>query len=98
MKMHKLLSLFLFSLALICAGNFTNVLAEDTPESDLDKSAATYNQKQKNNKNKVVCKKEARVGTRIKKKVCRTVATMEKEAEHGKRFLKRSRVSVGDQE
>ena len=76
------------------AGNLTNILVAETTDEDLDKAAAAYNQKQEKDRNKVVCKKEAQIGTRIKKKVCRTVATIERQAEEGKALMQRKRISV----
>ena len=82
---------------MILTGNFMNVVAEEETEDDLDKAADTYNQKKSNDKYKVVCTREAPVGTRIKKKVCRTIAVMENSQRDAKKAMDRLRTSVGNQ-
>ena len=96
MKIKKLVSIFLFSLAMICAGNLTHVLAEDATEEDLKKAADAYNKKQTYDGYKVVCKKEAPIGSHIKKKVCRTVATIDRQHRDAKRVMDKSRISLGE--
>jgi hypothetical protein len=97
MNIHKLLSVILFSFTLFLAGNLTNVLAEDEIDEDLAKAAEEYNQTQ-NEKRKVICKKEAPIGSRIKKKVCRSVASIERDEKEGNRYLKRRRITSGQQQ
>ncbi len=94
MRINRLLSLFLLSLIMLSTGISTNVLAKDETTEELDNIAEQYNRKIKDDKYKVVCRKETRVGTRFKKKVCRTIASMEREANEAKKMLSQKRTSV----
>lgn len=67
-------------------------------EKQVQELAEDYNASQKDERSKVVCKKEAQTGTRFKKTVCRTVATMETDEENAKRSLSRMRTfTPGDE-
>ena len=67
-------------------------------EEQVEQLAEDYNDSQKDERSKVVCKKEAQTGTRFKKTVCRTVATMDADQENAKRTLNRMRTfSPGDE-
>ena len=87
MKIKKLLPILFFSLTLVFAGNFTTVIAEETTDEELDQAAEKYNEKQKYDGRKLICKKETVIGSRIKKKVCRTVASIERDREEAKRMM-----------
>ena len=98
MKLTKLKSALPFTLALICTVNIAPLLAEEVAEEELEQAAEKYNQKEDNERYKVVCKKEVQVGSRIKKEVCRTQATMERQSDEASRSMDRVRTSVGVQE
>jgi hypothetical protein len=91
MKINKLLTIVFLAMAL--ALNFTNVFADD----ELDEAADQYNKNKSNDRYKVVCTREAPVGTRIKKKVCRTVAMIEQGQHAAKEALSKLRTNVGNQ-
>lgn len=92
MKIYKTLTTFF--LAMLLAGNLTHVSAEDEIQKDLDKAAELYNTNKSDDNYKVVCKRETVVGTRIKKKICRTVATMNQARKEARRRMDRVRGSV----
>jgi len=94
MKINRLLPILFFSLTIIFAGNSTTVLAERTTDEELDQAAEKYNEKQKNEGRKLVCKKVAKIGTRIKTKVCRTVASIERDRKEAKRMMDRRQRDV----
>ena len=94
MKINRLLPILFFSLTIIFAGNSTTVLAEQTTDEELDQAVDKYNEKQKYEGRKIVCKKEAQIGTRIKKKVCRTVASIERDRKEAKRMMDRRQRDV----
>ena len=96
-QIRKLTSTGLLALALLVAGNFTNVAAKEKTGEDLDQVADQYNKNKSNDKYKVVCKREAPVGSRIKKKVCRTIAMGENSEREIKKTMQKMRTSVGNQ-
>jgi hypothetical protein len=57
-------------------------------ETQMNQDAEAYNAAQTSAEKKVVCEMEAVTGTRMKQKVCRTVAEMERDEENAERMLK----------
>jgi len=94
MKLNKLMTLFFLIMAL--AINVNPVFAGDEPDEALEKAADLYNKNKSNDKYKVVCKREAPVGSRIKKKVCRTVEMVDNSQREAREKLGRMRTSVGN--
>ena len=84
-----------FASALV--GIFTHVAAADRDQEVLDEVADQYNRNKSNDKYKVVCKKEAPIGSRIKQKICRTVAMSANSQREIKRTMDKLRTSVGKQ-
>ena len=72
--------------------------ADEASDAELERIADQYNDKQTRDGAKVVCTMETQTGSRFKTRVCRTVATKERQAKEGKQLLDRARISVGDQE
>jgi hypothetical protein len=95
MNSNKLLTIFLLTTALTFSYN--SVLAKEDTAPALDAAADQYNKNKSNDKYKVVCRREAPIGSRIKKRVCRTVAMMDGEERMAKEVLDRLRTSVGRQ-
>ncbi len=93
--MNKILTIFLLTLTMGTTGVLTQAASEDEKQRELDMAADEYNKKKTNDKYKVVCKREAPVGSRIKKKVCRTVAVMENTRKEAQRSIQKMRTSVG---
>lgn len=96
MKINKLLTMVLLVMAL--AVNFTNVFAQNAVDDELDTIADQYNKNKATDKYKVVCTREAPVGSRIKKKVCRTVGMVEYAQKEAREAMSRLRTGVGNQE
>jgi hypothetical protein len=90
-QFKKIITTGLFALVLVFTGNVTN--ADDS----LDKAADQYNKNKSNDRYEVVCKREAPVGSRIKKKVCRTVAMSENSQREIKQSMQKLRTTVGKQ-
>ena len=82
---------------MIFAGSFNTVVAEEEPGDAMEKAADVYNKNKSNDRYQVVCKREAPVGSRIKKKVCRTVASTENSQREIKKTMNKMRTSVGNQ-
>ena len=97
MKTNKLLTIFLLTLAMLLAGNFTYASTDDEIQKDPDDAADLYKTNKSDDNYKVVCTREAPVGTRFKRKVCRTVSTIKATRKEAKRGLNRVRGSVGTQ-
>ena len=97
MKTNKLLTIFLLTLAMLLAGNFTYAATDDETQDALDKTADQYNKNISNARYQVVCTREAPVGSRIKRKVCRTVATIENSQRKIKERMQKLRTSIGPQ-
>ena len=102
METNKLLTIFLLTLAMLLAGNFAYAaedddLQDDDLQDDLDNAADLYNKNQSDENYKVVCTREAPVGSRIKKTVCRTVLTIGRSQREARRSLDRVRGGVGNQ-
>ena len=88
MNTGKRFFIILFSLTLAFAGSGTSVLAaEEAVADEGTKVAEDYNKKQKYESRKLVCKKEAQLGTRVKRKVCRTRAAMDKAERDAKEII-----------
>jgi len=80
---------------LLAAGVGTQpVGAREPNEAELNQEAAAYNAKAKNASMEVVCKHEARVGTRIKTPVCRTRGFLATEKAQLERIMNRPRSVV----
>lgn len=94
MKIKKLLSVYLCVLALALTGTISYAAADD---SDLDEAENQYNKNKSNDKYKVVCRKEAPIGSRIKKKVCRTVQMSSNSQRQIRQTMNKLRTSVGQQ-
>lgn len=67
------------------------VSAADQDEAQLEKAVEAHNAGVTDESQQLVCRKEAVTGSRIKKTVCRTVATMEAEQEAAKRYVNKPR-------
>ncbi len=93
MKNYNTLTTFSLALTMLLAGNFTNVLANDEIQKDLDKAAILYKTNKSDENYKVVCRREAKVGTRFKEKVCRTVSMIKTTNKSAKRKMNRVRGS-----
>lgn len=63
-------------------------------DEELEEVADQYNRNKSNKRYKVVCRMEAPIGSRIKRKVCRTVATMDRSRTEARRTMDRLRTSV----
>ena len=98
MKFQNLLPISIISLAVFCAGMPASLYAGEETDQELERIADQYNDKQTRDGAKVVCTMETQTGSRFKTKVCRTVATMERQSKEGKKYLDRVRISVGDQD
>ena len=94
MKTNKLLTIFLLTLAMLLAGNFTYASTDDEIQKDLDDAADLYKMNKSDDNYKVVCTREAPVGTRIKRKVCRTVATAKQSRKDARRTMNKVRGSI----
>ncbi len=97
MKTNKLLTIFLLTLAMLLAGNFTYAATNDETQDALDETADQYNKNVSNARYHVVCTREAPVGSRIKRKVCRTVATIKNSQREIKEKMQKLRTSIGPQ-
>ena len=82
---------FAMAAANVQAANPADTFNNTSEEDRIQKIAEAYNAEQTDERSKIVCKKEAEVGTRFKKTVCRSMATIEAEREHAKRSLHRMR-------
>ena len=91
MKNDRRSVLVLLTLSIVLSGSVTPLFAE---EDALDQAEETFNADKSNDKYKVVCTREAPVGSRIKKKVCRTIAQSENTQREIKRSFTRVRTSV----
>lgn len=98
MKFQNLLPISIISLAVFCAGMPASLYAGEETDQELERIADQYNDKQTRDGAKVVCAMETQTGSRFKTKVCRTVATVERQSKEGKKYLDRVRISVGDQD
>ena len=78
-------------LLLITGMGTTPAGARDPNEEELQKMAEAYNAKKEAPAQEVVCKQEARVGSRIKRPVCRTKGTLEVEKWNIERVMNRPR-------
>jgi hypothetical protein len=96
-QINKLLTLSFLSIVLFFSGSFTIISAKEDVDPDLEKAADQYNKNKSNEKYQVVCKREAPVGSRIKKKVCRTVAMNQNSQRQIKKTMQKMRTSVGNQ-
>ena len=90
MKIVKSFTLVLISCCLFLGSGFTTASADE----ETDAIADQYNKNKSNSKYKVVCRKEAPIGSRIKRKVCRTVASMGRSRTEARRQMDRLRSSV----
>jgi len=97
LQVNKLLTLSFLSMVLFFSGSFTIISAKEDVDPELEKAADQYNKNKSNDKYKVVCKREAPVGSRIKKKVCRTVAMNQNSEREIKKTMQKIRTSVGKQ-
>ena len=94
MKTWKITAIFLCILSI---GVSTNISYAATNEGDLSDAQNQYNKNKSNDKYKVVCRKEAPIGSRIKRKVCRTVAMSINSQRQIRQTFNKLRTSVGDQ-
>jgi hypothetical protein len=92
MKINQLLVMCFLTMTLSI--HFTNVFAADGIDAALDESADQYNKNKSNDQYKVVCRREAPLGSRIKKNVCRTVAMMNGEQRLAKEVTRKLRTSI----
>ncbi len=98
MKTNKLWTICLLSAALTMAGNFTNAVAEEKTTDELEEAANVYNKNKSDVRYEVVCKREAPVGTRIKKKVCRTVASVQNSQREVRKMMREKASSIGNKQ
>ncbi|NKB35759.1 MAG: hypothetical protein GKR93_01130 [Gammaproteobacteria bacterium] len=94
MTIKKLLAIYLCALALGMTSNISYAAASD---GDLGEAENQYNKNKSNDKYKVVCRKEAPIGSRIKRKVCRTVQMSINSQRQIKQTMNKLRTSVGNQ-
>ncbi len=90
MNILKSVNLVLVSVCLFLGSGFTVTYADD----ETDAIADQYNKNKSKSKYKVVCRKEAPIGSRIKRKVCRTVASMGRSQTEARRQMDKLRGSV----
>lgn len=90
MNIKKCFYLLLFSLCLSLAGGSPAVFAD----AETDAIADQYNRNKSKSKYKVVCRKEAPIGSRIKRKVCRTVASIDRSQNQARKAMNSLRTSV----
>jgi len=99
MNIHSPLIAILMGTAMMLAGSSSTVLAvDDEVEPEIVEAARKFNESQQYDRNKIVCTKEARTGTRIKATVCRNVAAIARGEEEAKRYLDRMRTSFRPEE
>lgn len=96
-QIRKLTTIGFFGIALFLAASFTHVVAAEKTGEEVDEVADQYNKNKSNDKYKVVCTREAPVGSRIKKKVCRTVAMVSNAQKEITRNMKNMRTSIKKQ-
>ena len=94
MKIWKLSAILFCVLSLGLNANLSYAAASD---GDLGETQNQYNKNKSNDKYKVVCRKEAPIGSRIKRKVCRTVAMSINSQRQIRQTFNKLRTSVGDQ-
>lgn len=64
---------------------------EPVDEEDLQQAVAAYNSRVELESQELVCKREAPVGTRIKKTICRNKGLLEREQREAKRYVNKPR-------
>lgn len=95
MKIKKLPVIFF--LTMLLALNISNAFAKDEVDDALDEVADQYNKNKSNDNYKVVCKREAPLGSRIKREVCRTVAMVKNSQKEARKTMSRLRTTIGKQ-
>ena len=63
-------------------------------DAELDKAVAAHNETAED-KERLVCRYEKRIGSNFKEKVCRTVAQIEKDRDEARKTLRRSSIAEG---
>ncbi len=79
--------------AAILAVNAADARAAREPvdDADLQQAVAAYNSRVELESQELVCRREAPVGTRIKKTVCRNKGLLEREQREAKRYVNKPR-------
>lgn len=86
MKSSKLAVIFALS---VLAG--APVLAEEPDEGQLQNAVDAHNAGVTDESQQLICRKESVTGSRFKKTVCRTQATMKAEQDAAKRYVNKPR-------
>ena len=80
------------ALLMLAAGMVNSgAVSQEPSEAELQQLEEAHNDAVTDPKQEVVCRKEAQVGTRIKRTVCRTKAMMEVESKDAERFAEKPR-------
>lgn len=81
----------LLGIALGIAVTTVHAAREPVDENDLQQAVAAHNSRVDLESQELVCKREAPVGTRIKKTVCRNKGLIDREQRDAKRFVNKPR-------
>lgn len=82
------------SVTLLLVALSAPAMAGTDEDADLDKAAVAYNATVERPSEEIVCKNEARIGSRIKRPVCRTKSYLKREQYEVQRYIKKPRPSV----
>lgn len=66
-------------------------VAVDAVEPEIQNAVDAHNAQVQREGEQLVCRKEAQIGTRLKKTVCRTKAVMDAEADAARRYVNKPR-------
>jgi outer membrane murein-binding lipoprotein Lpp len=88
----RVLPILALGLSTLFLAGCTETTRPDTAKADdLERAAAEYNARVDNPDDELICRREAKIGTRITEKVCRTRAQRERDAEEAETYLKKPR-------
>ncbi|HEY7841266.1 MAG TPA: hypothetical protein VIC61_06820 [Gammaproteobacteria bacterium] len=90
MNLKPLLSL-LAALALTAYMPSVHASSTSDTEAELDKMADEHNAQAESEREEVVCKWEAKTGSRIKEKVCRSKTQIKYDADRARQFVNKPR-------
>lgn len=82
------------ALLFVAAAGNTPATSRPADEAELQRAAEAYNATVNLESQKLVCKHEARIGTRIKRPVCRTRGILDSERRNAKRYMNKPRPTV----
>lgn len=84
----------MMSVTLLLAVLSAPAMAGKDEDADLEKAAVAYNATVESPTEEIVCKNEARIGSRIKRPVCRTKSYLKHEQFEVNRYMKKPKPSV----